>query len=156
VETVTVPPAAAPAGATTAYERDIAFDLLRRGALVAPLGVALGALTAGRAGAIGVALGVAVVCFNFLVAGALQSWAATKGSPGLLGGTVLASLLVRFVVVIVALVLASHASFLNLTCFGLALVVSHLGLLIWEAKAVRLQLAFPGLRPPKTAFGGKD
>jgi hypothetical protein len=152
VEAVTsTPPVAA-----TAYERDIAFDLLRRGALVAPLGVVLGAVTAGRAGAIGVALGVAVVLFNFLVAGLLQSWAATKGSPGLLGGTVLGSLVLRFVVVIVALVLAGHASFLNLTCFGLALVVSHLGLLIWEAKAVRLQLAFPGLAPRKTAFGGKD
>lgn len=146
----------APPVATVAYERDIAFDLLRRGALVAPLAVALGALAAGWAGAVGVGLGVAVVLFNFLVAGALQSWAATKGSPGLLGGIVLASLILRFVVVIVALVLAGHASFLNLTCFGLALVASHLGLLIWEARAVRLQLAFPGLRPRKPAFGGKD
>jgi hypothetical protein len=154
VETVTAP--VTTDGVSTAYERDIAFDLLRRAAIVAPLGVALGGLTAGRAGAIGVALGVAVVCFNFLVAGALQSWAATKGSPGLLGGTVLASLLLRFVVVIVALVLAGHASFLNLTCFGLALVVSHLGLLTWEAKAVRLQLAFPGLKPRPHALGGKD
>jgi hypothetical protein len=149
VETVTATPPAA-------YERDIAFDLLRRGALVAPLGIVLGAVTAGRAGAIGVALGIAVVLFNFLVAGALQSWAATKGSPGLLGGTVLGSVLLRFVVVIVALVLAGHASFLNLTCFGLALVVSHLGLLIWEAKSVRLQLAFPGLKPRPHALGGKD
>ena len=144
------------AGAHVAYERDIAFDILRRGLLVAPLGVALGALAAGWAGAIGVALGVGVVCLNFLVAGLLQSWAATKGSPGLLGGTVLGGVILRFVVVIVALVLARHATFLNLTCFGLALVVSHLGLLIWEARAVRLQLAFPGLRPRNTAFGGKD
>jgi hypothetical protein len=141
---------------STAYERDIAFDLLRHGLLVAPLGVALGAWAAGWAGAVGVALGVGVVCFNFLVAGALQSWAATKGSPGLLGGTVLGSLVLRFVVVIVALVLAGHASFLNLTCFGLAVVVSHLGLLIWEAKSVRLQLAFPGLKPRAHALGGKD
>jgi hypothetical protein len=152
----TVTPPVGATGASTAYERDIAFDLLRRGALVAPLGIAVGALAAGWAGAVGVALGLAVVLFNFFVAGALQSWAATKGSPGLLGGTVLGSLLLRFVVVIVALVLAGHASFLNLTCFGLALVASHLGLLIWEAKAVRLQLAFPGLRPRKPAFGGKD
>jgi hypothetical protein len=154
VETMTT--AAAPTGASVAYERDIAFDLLRRGALAAPLGVALGAVFAGWAGAIGVALGLAVVLFNFLVAGLLQSWAATKGSPGLLGGTVLGSVLLRFVVVIVALVLAGHASFLNLTCFGLALAVSHLGLLIWEAKAVRLQLAFPGLKPRPHALGGKD
>ena len=144
------------AGTAVAYERDIAFDILRRGLLAAPLGIALGALLAGWAGAIGVALGVAVVCLNFLVAGLLQSWAATKGSPGLLGGTVLAGVILRFVVVIVALVLARHASFLDLTSFGLALVVSHLGLLIWEAKAVRLQLAFPGLRPKNPAFGGKD
>jgi hypothetical protein len=116
----------------------------------------LGALAAGWAGAVGVALGLAVVLLNFVVAGALQSWAATKGSPGLLGGTVLGSVLLRFAVVIVALVVAGHASFLNLTCFGLALVASHLGLLIWEARAVRLQLAFPGLTPRPHALGGKD
>jgi hypothetical protein len=142
--------------AAVAYERDIAFDLLRRGLVVAPFAVALGGLLAGWAGAVGVALGLAVVLFNYLVAGAAQSWAATTGSPGMLGGTVLASLIFRFVVVIGSLMALRNATFLDLTSFGIALVASHLGLLVWEAKSVSMSLAFPGLKPRPNPLGGKD
>jgi hypothetical protein len=138
-----------PGDTAVAYERDIAFDLLRRGLLLAPFAVALGALLGGRDAAVGVALGLAVVLFNYLVAGIAQSWAATTGSPGMLGGTVLASLIFRFVVVIGSLMAAKHASFLDLTSFGIAIVAGHLGLLVWEAKSVHLSLAFPGLKPGK-------
>jgi hypothetical protein len=87
----------------------------------------------------------------------LQSWAATKGSPGLLGGTVLASLIWRFVVVCVALAVFRDKTFLDFTCFGIAIVVSHLGLLAWEAKSVSMSLAFPGLKPGSNPLlGGKD
>jgi hypothetical protein len=128
------------------YERDIARDLVRRGILAAPFAVAFGALVQGWAGAVGVALGLAVVLFNYLVAGAAQSWAARKDSPGFFGGTVLVSLIFRFVVLVVALTLLRDRSFLDYTSFGIALVVSHLGLLAWEAKSVSLTLAFPGLK----------
>jgi hypothetical protein len=69
---------------------------------------------------------------------------------------VLASLIFRFVVVIGSLMAARHATFLDLTSFGIALVASHLGLLVWEAKSVSMSLAFPGLKPRANAFGGKD
>jgi hypothetical protein len=45
---------AAVAGADTAYERDIARDLVKHGLLAAPFAVGLGALLRGRAGAVGV------------------------------------------------------------------------------------------------------
>lgn len=131
------------------YERDIARDLARRAVIAAPFAVAFGALVQGGAGAVGVALGLAVVVFNYVVAGVAQSWAASKDSPGFFGGTVLVSLIFRFVVVVVALVLLRDRSFLDYTSFGIALVVSHLGLLAWEAKSVQLSLAFPGLKPGK-------
>ena len=137
------------AGAHTAYERDIARDLVKHGLLVAPFAVGLGALVKGRAGAVGVAAAIGVVLFNYLVAGIAQSWAAAKDSPGLLGGTVLVSLILRFVVVVVALSLLRNRTFLDFTTFGIAIVVSHLGLLAWEAKSVQLSLAFPGLKPGK-------
>ena len=150
-----VAPAAVP------YERDIARDLVLRGLVVAPFAVAFGGLVKGWAGAVGVALGLGVVLFNYFTAGALQSWAASKDSPGLLGGTVLVSLIFRFVVVVVALALLRDRTFLDYGSFGIAIVVSHLGLLAWEAKSVHLSLAFPGLKPggPRSrtnAFGGKD
>jgi hypothetical protein len=69
---------------------------------------------------------------------------------------VLASLIFRFVVVIGSLMAAKHASFLDLTCFGIAIVAGHLGLLVWEAKSVSMSLAFPGLKPRPNALGGKD
>ena len=137
------------APATVPYERDIARDLALRGLLAAPFAIAFGGLLQGWAGAVGVALGLGVVLFNYLVAGAAQSWAASKDSPGFFGGTVLVSLIFRFVVVVVALSLLRDRSFLDFSSFGIALVVSHLGLLTWEAKSVQLSLAFPGLKPGK-------
>jgi len=140
---------AAVAGANTAYERDIARDLVKHGLVVAPFAVGLGALLKGRAGAVGVAAAIGVVLLNYLIAGTAQSWAAAKDSPGLLGGTVLVSLILRFVVVVVALSLLRNRTFLDFATFGIAIVVSHLGLLAWEAKSVQLSLAFPGLKPGK-------
>ena len=137
------------APATTAYERDIARDLVKHGLVVAPFAVAIGGLLNGWAGAVGVAAALGVVLLNYVIAGTAQSWAASKDSPGLLGGIVLVSLITRFVVVIVALSLLRNRSYLHYGTFGITLVVSHLGLLIWEAKSVQLSLAFPGLKPGK-------
>jgi hypothetical protein len=137
------------ADAGTAYERDIARDLVKRGLIVAPFAVGLGALLRGRAGAVGVALALAVVLLNYVIAGWAQSWAAAKESPGLLGGTVLVSLILRFVVIVVALSLLRNRGFVDYGAFGIAVVASHLGLLAWEAKSVQLSLAFPGLKPGK-------
>jgi hypothetical protein len=135
--------------AAVAYERDIARDLVKHGLIVAPFAVGVGALAQGRPGAVGVAAALGIVLVNYLIAGTAQSWAAAKGSPGLLGATVLVSLITRFVVVIVALALLRDRSFLDFSTFGIAIVVSHLGLLAWEAKSVRLSLAYPGLTPGK-------
>jgi hypothetical protein len=140
---------AAVTGSNTAYERDIARDLVKHGLIIAPIAVGLGALVRGPAGAVGVAVALGVVLVNYLIAGTAQSWAAGKDSPGLLGATVLVSLIVRFVVVVVALSLLRDRSFLDYSTFGIAIVASHLGLLAWEAKSVQLSLAFPGLKPGK-------
>jgi hypothetical protein len=142
--------------ADVAYERAIAHDLVRHGLIVAPFAIGVGALFQGRTGAVGVAAALGVVLFNYLVAGTAQSWAAAKGSPGLLGATVLVSLILRFVVVVVALSLLRDRSFLDFPSFGIAIVTSHLGLLAWEAKSVQLSLAFPGLKPRTSPLGGKD
>ena len=135
--------------ASTPYERDIARDLVKHGLIVAPFAVGVGALAEGWAGAAAVAVALGVVLVNYLIAGTAQSWAASKNSPGLLGGTILVSLIVRMVVVIVALSVLRHRSFLNYPTFGIAIVVSYIGLLAWEAKSVQLSLAFPGLKPGK-------
>jgi hypothetical protein len=135
--------------ADVAYERAIAHDLVRHGLIAAPFAIGAGGLFQGWAGAVGVAAAIGVVLFNYVLAGTSQSWAASKGSPGLLGGTVLVSLIARFVVVVVALSLLRDRTFIDFPTFGIAIGVAHLGLLAWEAKSVQLSLAFPGLKPGK-------
>ena len=41
------------------------------------------------------------------------------------------------------------AGWVNLWPLGLSLIITHLGLLIWETRYVSASLAFPGLKPSK-------
>ena len=55
----------------------------------------------------------------------------------------------RLLVILLALLLLSHVSWINMLVLGLVLVGSHLGLLFWETKYVSLTLGAPGLRPAR-------
>jgi hypothetical protein len=44
-----------------------------------------------------------------------------------------------------------HASWFSKGAFGLTIIVTHLGLLIWETRFVSASLAFPGLKPPRAS-----
>ena len=69
----------------TAYEREVARDLVRRVLVVAPAPIAVGAIFAGVDGAISAAIGLVLVATNFLVGARIISWTAQR-SPGA-GGT---------------------------------------------------------------------
>ncbi len=133
-----------PAG--PAPETEIARDLARRAVPVAPVLIAACGLGWGIEGALSSAYAVALVVANFLVAAALMAWAA-KISVGMLMGTVLAGYLLRLGALTLAVVAVRHAAWVELLPLGLTLVVTHLGLLVWEAQHVSLSLAFPGLKP---------
>ncbi|MDQ3306670.1 MAG: ATP synthase subunit I [Actinomycetota bacterium] len=142
------PPTPTPAGAPPgpAPETEIARDLARRAIPLAPVLVVASALVWGIDGALSSAYAVALVVANFLVAAALMAWAA-RISVAMLMGTVLAGYILRLAALTLAVVAVRDAAWVELVPLGLTLLITHLGLLVWEARHVSLTLAFPGLKP---------
>ncbi|MDP8954866.1 MAG: ATP synthase subunit I [Actinomycetota bacterium] len=136
-----------PAGAGPAPETEIAHDLARRAVPLAPVLIVACGLVWGIEGAMSSAYAVALVVVNFLVAAALMAWAA-RISVAMLMGTVLAGYLLRLGALTLAVAAVRHAAWVELLPLGLTLLVTHVGLLVWEARHVSLSLAFPGLKPP--------
>jgi len=136
-------------------ERDIAFDLVKHGLLLAPVVVLVAGLVSGWDGTASAAIAFAIVCLNFTVAALSVGWAA-KISPVMVGGVALGGYVVRLGLILVALVLLRHVSWIVLPWLGFTLVGAHLVLLAWETKYVSLQLAAPGLRPRGTLPTGEE
>ena len=138
-------PAPAIAG-EPAVETELAWDLVKRGAIVAPVLLALGGLGWGTDGLASTAYAEAIVLVNFVLAASMLAWAA-RISLGLLMATALAGFAVRAALVAAAVLLVRDAGWLAKAPLGITLVVTHLGLLLWETKYVSASLAFPGLKP---------
>jgi hypothetical protein len=129
-----------------APERQVALDIARRAALVAPVPIALAGLVWGWAGAASVAYAIVVVVANFLLAATMLG-AAAKISFGLVMGVALFGYLVRLGLIFLAVFPVKDAGWVEPVPLGLTLVLTHLGLLLWELRYVSASLAFPGLRP---------
>jgi hypothetical protein len=99
-------------------------------------------------GAISALYGIAIVLVNFLFAAGLVAFTA-RISLGLMMGAVLFGYLVRLGLIFLAVILVRDASWISLTALGLTIIVTHLGLLVWEMRFVAASLAFPGLKPRK-------
>lgn len=127
-------------------EREIALDIVRRGALVAPFVVLAGAVR-GWAGVASAAVAVGIVLVNFLFAAAVMTRAARRANPVVLGGAAVAGYVVRLAIVLGALVVLRHQPWIDLPTLGIVLVATHLGLLAWEMQFLSLSLAAPGLSP---------
>jgi hypothetical protein len=132
--------------AQPSVERDIALDIVKHGLIVAPLIVLVAGLVSGWDGAASAAIGLGIVLVNFLL-NALIVGRAAKISPTALGGAALGGYIVRLTLIVVALVLLRHVSWIVLPWLGFTIVGAHLGLLFWETRYISLQLAAPGLRP---------
>src|SRR5262249_2357265 len=96
---------------------------------------------------------VGIVFFNFLLAAAIMTRAAKNG-PTAIGAAALGGYVLRLVIVVVALLLLRHQSWIDLPTLGFVLVGSYLALLFWEAKYVSLSLAAPGPRPSRPVTSG--
>ena len=62
-------------------------------------------------------------------------------------GAVLFGYLLRLGLIFLAVFLVHDASWFEKLPLGLTIIVTHLGLLIWELRYVSASLAFPGLKP---------
>jgi len=129
-----------------APEAQVARDLVKRGLLVLPVALLLGAIGWGTAGVASVAYAVGLILVNFAVAAALLGWAA-RISLGLLMGVCLFGFLIRMAAITAAVLLVRDQPWVAPVPLGVTLIVTHLGLLFWETKFVSASLAFPGLKP---------
>jgi len=132
-----------------APEPEIAADMVKRALPVAPVVVLLALVPWGIDGALSAAFAIAVVVVNFLLAAWVLA-AASRISYGLLMGAALFGYLVRIALIGLAVWAVKDASWVEPLPLGLTLIVTHLGLLLWELRYVSASLAFPGLKPGAT------
>ena len=142
-----------PSPITTRLEGDapeltVSLDIIKRGAYVAPVIVAVCAVFAGLDGVFSSLYAIALVLVNFFLAAGLVAITA-RISLGLMMGAVLFGYLARLGLIFLAVILVRDASWISLTALGLTIIVTHLGLLVWEMRYVAASLAFPALKPRK-------
>jgi hypothetical protein len=133
-----------------APEAEVVRDIARRGLMVAPVLIGLCAIIWSGDGAISSAYGIAVVLLNFAFAAFLITTTA-RISLGLMMGAALFGYLIRLGLIFCAWLVVRNASWFSKGAFGLTIIVTHLGLLIWETRFVAASLAFPGLKPQRTS-----
>jgi hypothetical protein len=106
----------------------------------------VGALMGGWAGLASAGIGIALVCANFMAAATLMTVSARISLAALMGA-VLGGYVLRLGVITAVIMALRHVSWFHKGAFGLTVLVTHLGLLIWETRYVSASLAFPGLKP---------
>ncbi|HYZ98556.1 MAG TPA: ATP synthase subunit I [Acidimicrobiales bacterium] len=131
-------------------ERELAFDMLKRGVWFAPAVLIAATLGWGSAGASSAAVAIGLVVVNLVLAALALSWAARR-SLTLLMGVALGGFAVRMGLVTVVMLLVRNEPWIDLVALGVTVLVTHLGLLFWELRYVSASLAFPALKPAAPA-----
>ena len=129
-----------------APETEVSRDMIRRGLIAAPVLIALCGAIWGWRGAASSAYAIALVLINFAMAAATMTWAARISLQALMGA-VMFGYLFRLGIIFAAVFLVRNRSWISLPALGTGIIVTHLGLLIWEFRHVSMTLAYPGLKP---------
>ncbi|MFW2333073.1 ATP synthase subunit I [Ilumatobacter sp.] len=129
-------------------ELQLTFDMVKRGLVVAPVVVAVCALIWGENGAWSAAYAIGLVLVNFLLSAMLISYTA-KISLGLMMGATLFGYLIRLGLIMAAVLLVKDTDWISLPALGATIIVTHLGLLVWELKYVAISLAHSGVKPAR-------
>ena len=132
-----------------APELSVATDMARKSLAVAAVLILASGIVWGAAGALSSAYSVVLVVLNFIAAAALIGAGAKRG-PNFLMAAVLGGYIARLGVLTAAIVLVKDASWVERAPLFITLLVTHVGLLIWETRSVSLSLAYPGLKPKET------
>jgi hypothetical protein len=128
---------------------EVARDMARRGLWLLPVGLAVGALIDGYAGSASVGYGIVIILVNTLLAAQLLAWA-SRISFAMVAVAALGGYLLRLSLVFAAVWLVKDAPWVSLVPLGVTIIVTHLGLLVWELRAVSASFAHPGLKPKTT------
>lgn len=136
----------APVPPAPEVERELAFDMLKRGVWFAPAILVLATIIWGAQGASSAAVAIGIVAVNLVLAALALSWAA-KVSLNAIMIVSLGGFAVRMGLVCAVLFAVRNATWIDMTALGITVLVTHLGLLFWELRYVSASLAFPGLKP---------
>ena len=129
-----------------APERDIAHDMVRRGLVVGPVLVAGSAALWGWYGLWSSLYALVLVLGNLLLGAAVITWSA-RTSPAMMFGAVLFGYIARLGIITAAVLPIRNSDWFEVVPFAVTLLVTHLGLLVWETRHIAGSLAFPGLKP---------
>jgi len=132
--------------ATPPVERQVVTDMARRALPVLPVVILLAWLGWGAAGAASAAYAVGLILVNFLFSALLLETAA-RISLALLMAAALGGFVVRLAMITAAVLLVKDQSWVELVPLSFTLILTHLGLLVWESRHVSASLAFPALKP---------
>ena len=127
-------------------EVQISRDLIRRGLIVAPAIIVICGLIWGADGAWSAAYGIAIVLVNFALSAWLIATTARISLHWLMGAT-LFGYIFRLALIFLAVWVVRDASWISLPALGATIIVTHLGLLVWELKYVAISLAYPTFKP---------
>ena len=131
-----------------APEVAVTKDMVRRGLIAAPVLIAICGVIWGMDGAVSSAYAIGLVLINFALAATLVAVTAPI-SLGLMMGAILFGYVIRLALIALAVILVKDAGWISLPALGATIIVTHLGLLIWEMKYVSMSLAYPGLKPAR-------
>jgi hypothetical protein len=137
----------APVPPAPEVERELAVNMLRRGVWFVPGILIVASLVWGAQGASSGVVAIALVGVNLMLAALGLSWAAKRSFNTIMAMS-LGGFAVRMGLITAVLFAVRNASWLDMTALGVAVLVTHLGLLFWELRFVSASLAFPGLKPP--------
>ncbi len=138
-----------------AVEAQVAADMARRMLPVLPVLVIVAGLIWGADGALSGAFAVVLVLGNLALSAALLGWAA-RISLALLMAAALGGFALRLFLLTAVVWAVKDQPWVDITALGFTLIVTHLGLLVWETRHVSASLAYPGLKPtPSQLAGGR-
>ena len=132
--------------APAAPERAVAFDMVRRSVFFAVPLVVGAAVGWGWSGVASAGLALALVLANLLLGAAAITWGARLG-PNAMMAAVLGGYVVRLGIVTAVVLPVRHHGWFDVLPFAVSLLLTHLGLLIVEARHISASAAFPGLKP---------
>ena len=132
--------------ATPPVERQVVTDMVRRSLPALPVLVVLAGLVWGADGAASAAYAIGLVLLNFLFSAVLLETAARISLPLLMVAAV-GGFVVRLAMITAAVLLVKDESWMAMVPLSITLIVTHLGLLVWESRHVSASLAFPALKP---------
>jgi hypothetical protein len=129
-------------------EVKVSADMIKRGLVVAPVLIGICALIWGTDGAWSAAFAIALVLVNFALSAYLIATTARISLAMMMGATLFGYLL-RLGLILLAVLLVRDAGWISLPALGATIIVTHLGLLLWELKYLAITLAHPGLKPAR-------